>query len=410
MAAATKRLLVVYQEPPAPLEEFLSPNLIDWRITPDLGIDRKREVARSRVHFRYDTRKHQGRLDDDIVNARLWNTTDRVVTIATNLHFSHEPRYGSSGAPRLPPARVGTPVQSLLMRALFKLSPGLEEATNEALASVGVRPGQPYLAAHLRLGGQVGERETIDRHAVKGKSALVAEAEHCAEHIVAARLGRNSAGTGHASAALGGNSTSLAPMLAAASAASNSSSGAAATATGAGAAVTAGLDVPFILLTDNIDLRDKAVKKELGRWLSPDVTPVHYMTQALPSKGHRRRGRNLLGSKSSKKKQSASSERQLSLELLFKSSSAAAKDRKLSKSRSKSKSSKSLKKRLSSKQLLKQHLASMADWGILVKATCLIQSRSGFSHAAYLLGAQRCAAVLEPDEHVDAPMCPIPTP
>ncbi|KAG2494911.1 hypothetical protein HYH03_006846 [Edaphochlamys debaryana] len=444
LAATTKRVLLVYQEPPAPLEEFLQPNLIDWRVTPDLGLDTFNDIARSAVHFKYDTRFHAEQLARDL-DQGLWNDSEHVVTLATNMPLATQPNTTSSKAPRLPPAPAGAAVQSLLMRALFKLSPALEEATDAALASVGVAPGQPFVAVHLRLGGQVGERGSIYRHAVQSTTALLHEAERCAVHLVDNVLDSSS---------------------------SSSSSGRGSDDDPDGdrkAVIEAGgdgeeeseeededdeeeedgeeeeeeeeeeeVELPRILITDNIDLRHKAVAHKLGRWRSPDAVPLHYKTQTQSIDPDRLLNKTLATSnsktffsksKSKSKPKPKSKGRRRRRRLLLAAEpglglrleQATGEVRRTRKGRPPRRAAKEEEaeagedegapgprmRRAVPKDFLRLHLASMADWGILVKATCLVQSRSGFSHAAYLLGSHGCTAVLEPDDTVGAPLCPL---
>ncbi|KAG2494899.1 hypothetical protein HYH03_006834 [Edaphochlamys debaryana] len=373
IAAATKRVLLVYQEAPAPLEHFLSPTHIDWRLTPDLGIDPRRDLVESARHLKFRATVDKRRVDGHLRNGTLPLLPQRFVTIATNMPPTY--RGNVSDDQQLPPVPVE--MQGELTRALFKLSPELEAATDAALASVGVAPGQPFVAAHLRLGGQVGETKAIQRHLHNNTHTLVKAAARCARWLrgglpangtdasAGSHAGRARAGTGSAEGSSGG------------AAGGTVAEGWAAVIPerGGGGAFRR---PPLVLITDNLHLREMAIARQLGNWISPNITPVHLRLNKV---------QNPHGPKPS-----AGAAAPLG--------AAASNGGALAGPAPGAMSAEEL------QAVIRMHIASMADFGILVRAPCLLQSRSGFSHLAALLGGQSCTALLEPSETNTAQLCP----
>ncbi|KAG2494272.1 hypothetical protein HYH03_007626 [Edaphochlamys debaryana] len=355
IAAATKRVLLVWQESPAPLERFLVPGAIDWRLTPELGIDPARDLVQGATHYRA-TGKEQLLFQEDILKGLLsGHYSPRYVTVSTNAAAEDE-----VGGP-VPPILPG-PLLSVLSRALFRLSPEVEEATQAALSAVGVKPGQPYVALHLRLGGQIGEENSIRRFSLGGPDELLGFATQCVSDVVHSLHNRSSPpspGLGDAYRSVMRESAGLHRAVD----------------TGARAVAPVGLgegdapwpDLPHVLITDNTELRKRGVSGAMDPWVSPEVRPVHIGINRLPPSAAWPGG--VAGAHAPPSSASAA---------------AAALD----------------------EQMTRLHIASLADFGVLVKATCLVMSPSGFSNQAQLLGGQRCAMVLGGDEHSTVRPCP----
>eukprot|EP00198_Chlamydomonas_reinhardtii_P005817 XP_001695153.1 predicted protein [Chlamydomonas reinhardtii] len=252
IAYAVKRVLLVWQESPVLLEHFLEPTHIDWRLTPELGIDLAREVAQSARHYVVGV-ETGNQLREEVLQGTFQQLPDRVVTVSTNW-LAEDP----VGGP-VPDLSQHTPLMGQLARALFRLSSAVEAATDAALASVGVKPGQPFVAAHLRLGGQIGEEFAIERFSLGQPHEVLQLAFQCAAGLVDAdkRRLRQAA----AAAAV------LAPTQAAA----------------ALAAVTESEShMPHVLLTDNDELRRRVSAGELPPWVSPELHPVHIRLRRIP--------------------------------------------------------------------------------------------------------------------------------
>ncbi|KAG2492542.1 hypothetical protein HYH03_009207 [Edaphochlamys debaryana] len=130
----------------------------------------------------------------------------------------------------------------------------------------------------------------------------------------------------------------------------------------AGAALVAGMEegpvrgrpITHVLLTDNATLRHQAAAGQLAPWVSPLVQALHMEVHDPAS---------VPGGATS-------------------NATAAA------------------------EALARAHIASLADFGILVKATCVVYSPSGFSNQAQLLRRNRgCAALLGVDGLSEAQAC-----
>ncbi|KAG2450961.1 hypothetical protein HYH02_004233 [Chlamydomonas schloesseri] len=319
MAYAAQRVLLVWQESPVLLEHFLSPGDIDWRVTPELGIGLREELVRSKRHYVLQAPTIND-LTKEILEGSFQQLPDRVVTASCNWIAEAE-----AGGP-VPDLSQHTPLMGQLARALFRLSPGVEAATDAALAAVGVAPGQPYVAAHLRLGGQIGEEFAIQRFSLGQPEEVLDLALGCAAGLVEddKRRLRNAA----AAAAV------LAPTQAAA----------------ALAAVTESEShMPHVLLTDNDELRQRVSAGELPPWVSPELHPLHIRLTKLPSNSSNRHDDSAL---------------------------------------------------------VNAHVTSLADFGILVRARCVVLSPSGFSLQAQLLGNQACAATIGRDDRSGVAPCP----
>ncbi|KAG2428495.1 hypothetical protein HXX76_011612 [Chlamydomonas incerta] len=333
IAYGAKRVLLVWQESPVPLKHFFEPTQIDWRLTPDLGIDLLKEVAHSAAHYVVGA-EHGNALKQEIGQGTFQQLPDRVVTVSTNW-LAEDP----VGGP-VPDLSQHTPLMGQLARALFRLSPAVEAATDAALASVGVQPGQPYVALHLRLGGQIGEEFAIQRFSLGQPHEVLQVASECAAGLVEEDKRR----LRHAAVA----AAVLAPTQAAAAAL---------------AAVTESEShMPHVLLTDNDELRRRVAAGELPPWVSPELHPVHLRLQRLPGAGN------------------ASAAAAGALPAALSPAEMAA--------------------------VVKAHVTSLADFGILVRARCVVLSPSGFSLQAQLLGNQACAATLGRDDRSGVEPCP----
>jgi hypothetical protein len=110
------------------------------------------------------------------------------------------------------------------------------QATATALASVGVVPGSPYVAVHLRLGGQEGERWALGRLAAPPEQLLAAAVRCGARARTRARGDGGGGGEGQ---------------------------------------------WPHVLVTDNAELRARVAAGRLFPWRSPQLRPVHFKL-ALP--------------------------------------------------------------------------------------------------------------------------------
>ncbi|KAG2494898.1 hypothetical protein HYH03_006833 [Edaphochlamys debaryana] len=461
LAAATQRVLLVHQEVPAPLEHFLAPAHIDWRLTPDLGIDTARDVAQSRVHFRYSAAHDKAQLASDLAQGLLWNETarrQRVVTLATNMPLSWEPdgaggREGGGGRGArphlLPPAPDDGHLPSALTRALFRLSPGLEAATDAALASVGVAPGQPFVAVHLRLGGQVGEERPIHRHRTGSLGELLGEAERCAHHL-ASSLAPPAPG---AAVGTGTHLVRDRPVLPPSAATTMSPTSTGATdRTGARLtrdrpvlparnsstppAAPPALAVPglaLLLITDNAELRAQAAAGLLPAWRSPRSAPLHFKTHRLPHTAD-----DAVGLHPPPRELDPGLEPGLDPGWAGPPPTPKQAPHTPSATGAEAGTAPVLSRMDPHDQiqgldldldldLVKLHLASLADFGVLVRARCLVLSRSGFSEMAHLLGGEGgggsggggegghlvgaggrgCSALLEPrDRGGGAGVCP----
>ncbi|KAG2443218.1 hypothetical protein HYH02_009292 [Chlamydomonas schloesseri] len=248
VAAATKRVLLVYQESPAPMERFLSPALIDWRLTPDLGLDPERDVVQSGKHYRISA-SDRNKLREDISSGVFQTLTARVVTVCTN-----KPSH-TDGSGSIPKVSINGTALGVLARALFRLSPEVEEATDDALLKIGIRRGQAYVAAHVRLGGLSGEEKLLGRFS-QDPPQILAAAAACAANLTAAY--------------------GMQPGAPAAAAA------AAAPAAEAEAAAGATADLPYVLVTDNDQLRQQVAAGKLRPWITPELHPAHFTVSRLP--------------------------------------------------------------------------------------------------------------------------------
>ncbi|KAG2494267.1 hypothetical protein HYH03_007622 [Edaphochlamys debaryana] len=333
IAAATKRVLLVWQESPAPLERFLVPGAIDWRLTPDLGIDPARDLVQGATHFKVTSKHDQDpngtelhHFKQAVLQGQLsGRMSPRFVTVSTNAG-GNEPVGG------LVPSLGLGPGLAVLAQALFRLSPEVEEATDGALSGVGVKPGQPYVALHLRLGGQIGESDPVKRFSGAPLEDILAIATTCAQNLIT---------TSHVTDPAGATAAHWLP---------------AAGAGGLGGAleVAPGGDVAHVLVTDNEALRKSLGGGRLWPWVSPDVQPVHievHQAEWVPG--------------GASPNASAAEE-----------------------------------------ALVRAHVASLADFGILVKATCVVYSPSGFStQAQWLRRHQGCAAMLAWNDLTDVSAC-----
>ncbi|KAG2443459.1 hypothetical protein HXX76_001816 [Chlamydomonas incerta] len=404
VAAYTKRVLLVYQESPAPMERFLYPALIDWRLTPDLQIDPELDIVKRAKHYRIAA-VGRNRLRDDMASGAFHNLTARVVTVSTN-----KPAHtgGSGLIPRLSPN--GTAV-GILARALFRLSPEVEKATDDALLGLGIQPGQPYVAAHLRLGGLSGEQFLLGRFS------------HTPPQILAA------------AAACAANLTRVYGHVRPAAAADARAADAA-----AAAAAAAGADMPYVLVTDNHELRAAVSEGKLRPWVTPELQPAHFMMSELPRPEQQQQQQP--GKRRSARQQhehsygevqaiqedgdGASEQRSMRRRLLTDEPRHRGRRRKRgdgavdldgaagaggarsglsvgsTEGAGRMVSRRKLDKRTLDKriaaaleQVARLQILNMADLGILMRASCVLISPSGFSIQAHLLSGQRCAMRLQ---------------
>ncbi|KAG2494268.1 hypothetical protein HYH03_007623 [Edaphochlamys debaryana] len=325
IAAATKRVLLVWQESPAPLERFLVPGAIDWRLTPDLGIDPARDLVQGATHFKV-TSKHEHdlngtelhRFKQAVLQGFLSGPdSPRFVTVSTNAAATED-----VGDP-VPPLPLG-PGLATLAQALFRLSPEVEQATDAALSSVRIGRGQPFLALHLRLGGQIGESGAVERFSLGSLLDTLAFSTLCAGSLLSKYPAQDSQPAGRGQWLPGIGAGAL------------------------GGAVGWGLksDIPHVLITDNEALRLKVKTGYIPPWSSPGVQPVHievHQAEWVPG--------------GASPNASAAEE-----------------------------------------ALVRAHVASLADFGILVKSACVVFSPSGFGNQAQLLRSHPdCAALLTRD-------------
>ncbi|KAG2499339.1 hypothetical protein HYH03_002915 [Edaphochlamys debaryana] len=348
VAAGVKRVLLVYQESPVPLERFLAPAAIDWRLTPDLGIDVERELVHARRHFRI-VDGGPNRLRQAVLEGTFQALTDRVVTVSTN-----RPASTAVGGP-VPPLDPSGPLYSTLARALFQLSPEVEEATQVALAAVGLEPSAPFLALHLRLGGQTGERYAVNRFG-QPAHALLAAATACAANATAAAA--------------------------------------------AGA-------LPHLLVTDNAALRAAAAERRLEPWVSPPLAPLHFRLGVVPKDPEEAKRRRRRARRQQRQRQQAKTQ-------LRGRGAGGSSDDDRGEGRGKEEAGGGGAGgrargnagggeegdevegggEAEGEEAVRLHMANMADFGLLVKARCVVLSRSGYSEQAALLGGQTCVVQL----------------
>ncbi|KAG2450960.1 hypothetical protein HYH02_004232 [Chlamydomonas schloesseri] len=362
MAYAAKRVLLVWQESPVLLEHFLSPGDIDWRVTPELGIDLREELVRSKRHYNFGADSRNA-MRKEILKGSFQQLPDRVITASTN--WGAEDPVGGP----VPDLSQHSPLMGQLARALFRPSPALEAATDAALAAVGVAPGQPYVAAHLRLGGQIGEEFAIQRFSLGQPEEVLDLASECAAGLVEddKRRLRNAA----AAAAV------LAPTQVAAAA--------------LGAVTESESHMPHVLLTDNDELRRRVSAGELPPWVSPELHPLHIRLRRVPQAAGEAQGAaensvrgggdgggggGGVGGVPGAEAASASSPPPAALSPAEMA------------------------------EVVQAHVTSLADFGILVRARCVVLSPSGFSLQAQLLGNQACAATIGRDARSGVAPCP----
>lgn len=140
LAARAKRIFIIQQDHPAPMEEFLAPSgIIDWRpLDTNLTRDPWRHPAWWEM-FKPD-------------QLQLHEVQDRIIAIETNEPINKD-------YPGYVHVELFSNTTHCLFHALFQAAPKVLEASMQQYQKLGLDPMQAYTAVHFRLGGSVGEAE-----------------------------------------------------------------------------------------------------------------------------------------------------------------------------------------------------------------------------------------------------------
>jgi hypothetical protein len=136
VAHQTKRLLLIYWERPAPLEDFLSPTLLDWRLP---------SFLKSKIHCHNDT-SVLGTVDLIVEHAQ---SEERIVSTRCQSANYGAQYYNEQQMLRNTSDTLFDLIFRDVWRSMFQPSPMIRTLVEDALEKLHLFPNE-YAAAHLR--------------------------------------------------------------------------------------------------------------------------------------------------------------------------------------------------------------------------------------------------------------------
>ncbi|KAJ9505801.1 hypothetical protein QJQ45_021586 [Haematococcus lacustris] len=162
VAAMTKRILVIKQNHPAPLEEFLKPSgILDW-MTHDIT------EPVSKIDILQQFIPH-------LKNGTVHELPHKYI-LCLCMPAEHE----DTMHPGMPPIKERWADLHCMWHALYQPSDRVVKQAEEQFQQLKIKPDQPYTSIHLRLGGMVGESGNMHW---ENSLPLVLSAARCAKHL-----------------------------------------------------------------------------------------------------------------------------------------------------------------------------------------------------------------------------------
>lgn len=173
VAAGSGRVLLAMERHPAPLETYLEPppGGIDWRTSPELeaftlDVANVADVRHTHSIYKNTSADHWKLLNGSLLAGGAWS--ERIVTMKSISAWWQD------AGPGAPNATTSGPDGRCLFAALFRPTSAVLKVAAELLQSAGVGLGAPYAAAHVRLGGLIGEDFPIRRYNDSGEALRAA--------------------------------------------------------------------------------------------------------------------------------------------------------------------------------------------------------------------------------------------